>query len=153
MNREYSLILWGATGFTGALTAHYIQKNYGKDLKWAIGGRNKDKLLGIQRELSQYGYESPSIVTGDSLSKEDMASIVQQTRVVCSTVGPYVAYGSLLVEACVHHKTHYCDLTGESVWIRSMIDIYMSDPYVNNDTAYSSSLVSSWMFAYDKRTT
>ena len=124
MKRDFSLILWGASGFTGRLTAHYIQKNYGAQLRWALGGRNEGKLKKIQEELKQYGYSSPEIVVGDSLSSEDMHSIAKKTQVLCSTVGPYAAYGSILVGACVEEKTHYCDLTGESVWIRSMIDAH-----------------------------
>lgn len=122
MDRRYSLILWGASGFTGRLTAHYIQKNYGAQIRWAIGGRNKQKLIGIQEELQAYGASVPEIVLGDALSQSDMENIARETKVICSTVGPYAAYGSVLVQACVDTKTHYCDLTGESVWIRSMID-------------------------------
>ncbi|MEZ4955982.1 MAG: saccharopine dehydrogenase NADP-binding domain-containing protein [Saprospiraceae bacterium] len=120
-NKKYELIIWGASGFTGQLVAEYLLQQYGigKGLNWAIAGRNKNKLENIRAEL---GDENIPILTADSLAPQSINALVQQTNVICSTVGPYAKYGSSLVEACVNNGVDYCDLTGEVQWIRRMID-------------------------------
>jgi len=119
--RSYEIILWGATGFTGQLVAAYLNKNYGKEgvLKWAIAGRNQEKLESVRQSL---GNDSIPILLADSLDKASLDKMVQQTKVICTTVGPYAKYGSKLVAACIENGTHYCDLTGEPQWIRRMVD-------------------------------
>ena len=120
-NKNHDLIIWGATGFTGRLVAEYLLKQYGtgKELKWAMAGRNEGKLKSIRNLL---GDESIPILTADSLDMDSLNALVQQTKVICTTVGPYAKYGSPLVEACVNNGVDYCDLTGEVQWIRRMID-------------------------------
>ena len=120
-NREYDIIIWGATGFTGRLVVEYMLKQYGVrgDVKWAMGARNAVKLEKTQKEL---GAEEVPIVIADSQKMDTLERLVQRTKVVCTTVGPYAQYGSMLVEACVKHQTDYCDLTGEVQWMRKMID-------------------------------
>lgn len=122
-DKIYDLVLWGASGFTGRLVAEYLVKQYGvgNELRWAIAGRNADKLAKIREEL---GATNLPILTADSLDKATLVEMVRQTKVVCSTVGPYALYGSLLVEACVENNIDYCDLTGEVQWIRKMIDTH-----------------------------
>ncbi len=119
--REFDVIVWGATGFTGALVAEYLLERYGSDgtLRWAIAGRSQDKLDALRDSLGAAGL--PSVVA-DSFDAAKLAALVARTRVVISTVGPYAKYGSPLVAACVEHGTHYCDLAGEPQWIRQMID-------------------------------
>ena len=121
--KQYDLILWGATGFTGKLVAEYLTKQYGvgQDLQWAIAGRNESKLAAVKNEL-----EIPDlpVVLADSLDEQSLQKLASQAKVVCSTVGPYAKYGSLLVKACVDQGTDYCDLTGEVQWIRRMINQY-----------------------------
>jgi len=124
MPREFELILWGATGFTGRLTAHYVQKHYAGQLRWAIAGRNKEKLSALQKELQTLHSDVPSICIGDASDDVSLRQLVARTDVICSTVGPYARYGSPLVAACVEEGTDYCDLTGESTWIRKMIDMH-----------------------------
>ncbi len=121
--KTYDLIVWGATGFTGRLVAEYLYKQYGANhsLRWAIAGRNEDKLERVRQELS--APELP-ILLADSLDKPSLEAMVRQTKVICSTVGPYALYGTPLVEACVENGTDYCDLTGEVQWIRRMIDTF-----------------------------
>lgn len=118
---NYELIVWGASGFTGHLVAEYLLQQYGtgQELNWAIAGRNKNKLEDIRAEL---GDENIPILTADSLDPQSINALVRQTKVICSTVGPYAKYGSPLVEACVNNGVDYCDLTGEVQWIRRMID-------------------------------
>ncbi len=120
---SYDLVIWGATGFTGRLVAEYLAKQYGvnKELRWAIAGRNKDKLERVRQELSA---PDLPILLADSLDKPSLEAMARQTKVVCSTVGPYALYGTPLVEACVENGTDYCDLTGEVQWIRRMIDAH-----------------------------
>ncbi len=120
-NREFDIIIWGASGFTGRLVAEYMLRQYGTGdtVKWAMGGRNSEKLKGIQNDLGATGIP---LVIADSNKMDTLEQMVQRTKVICTTVGPYAKYGSLLVEACVKYQTDYCDLTGEVQWIRKMID-------------------------------
>ena len=119
--QKFDVIIWGATGFTGRLVAEYLLGKYGLDgdLKWAIAGRNKEKLESIREEL---GNTHIPLWVADSMKMGSLNAMVQQTNVICSTVGPYAKYGSNLVEACVKHGVDYCDLTGEVQWIRRMVD-------------------------------
>ena len=122
-DRSYDVILWGATGFTGRLVLEYLLKHYGstRELRWAIAGRNQAKLQDIRQQLKAPGLQ---IILADSQDKPSLDAMVCQTRVICSTVGPYALYGSALVEACVENETDYCDLTGEVQWIRKMLDTH-----------------------------
>ena len=123
-DREFDLILWGATGFTGQLVAEHLIAHYGPDsLRWALGGRNESKLAAVRDRL---GALDLPLVLGDAGNDEKMASLAQRARVVCTTVGPYARYGSRLLSACAAAGTHYCDLTGELHWIRRMLDAHQS---------------------------
>ena len=121
LSRKYDIILWGATGFTGQLVAEYLIKKYGisKDLKLAIAGRDQAKLERLKHKLQ---IENLPYLVADSHNKGSLDNLTRQTKVICSTVGPYALYGTGLVQSCVENKTHYCDLTGEVQWIRKMID-------------------------------
>lgn len=122
-DREFDVIVWGATGFTGKLVAEYLLQQYGAgaDLRWAVAGRSQGKLDTLKGEL---GAESLPTVVADSFDDAALASLAARTGVVITTVGPYAKYGSQLVAACVAHGTHYCDLAGEAQWIRAMIDAH-----------------------------
>ncbi len=122
-DRDFDVVVWGATGFTGSLVAEYLLSQYGVDgpLRWAIAGRSEGKLAKLQEALGAQAASLPSIVA-DSFDEQRLAAMVANSRVVISTVGPYAKYGSPLVAACVAHGTHYCDLAGEAQWIRQMID-------------------------------
>ena len=122
-NRAYDIVIWGATGFTGALVAEYLLSQYGVDgsLRWAIAGRSEAKLEKLKEQLGPEAAALASIVA-DSFDEQQLAAMVTNTRVVITTVGPYAKYGSQLVAACVAHGTHYCDLAGEAQWIRRIID-------------------------------
>jgi short subunit dehydrogenase-like uncharacterized protein len=126
--REFDIIVIGATGFTGALVAGYLCANYGLDgqLRWAAAGRSAEKLAALRVSLGPAAEALPLIVA-DTLDQQSMHDLVRRTRVVITTVGPYARYGSVLVEACARHGTHYCDLAGEVQWIRRMIDRHDSD--------------------------
>lgn len=122
-NREFDIVLWGATGFTGKLVAEYLYKTYGNtpDLKWAMAARNREKLEKVRDEVAD---NSIPILIADSKNEQSLIELAKQTKVVCTTVGPYDQYGSLLVEVCVENDCHYCDLTGEVPWMSKMINLY-----------------------------
>jgi short subunit dehydrogenase-like uncharacterized protein len=121
--RSFDIIVWGASGFTGRLVVEYLAAHYppGESLRWAIGGRNREKL---ERTLDDFRFpeERPEIIVADSMDTASMRDMAGRTRVVVTTVGPYAKYGSPLVQACAESGTDYCDLTGETQWIRRMID-------------------------------
>ena len=115
--RDFDVIVFGATGFTGRLVADYLRTCAPREhLRWAIAGRNRDKLAGL-------GLGVP-IVVGDALDLAAMRELARRTKVVCTTTGPFARYGSELVAACAETGTHYCDLTGEVQWMRRMIDAH-----------------------------
>ena len=124
-SREFDVIVWGATGFTGTLVAEYLCRQYGigGDLRWAIAGRNSRKLEELRDALGADA-AALEIIESDSHDKESLKQLASRTSVVLTTVGPYALYGSELVEACVDNGTHYCDLAGEVQWIRKMIDLH-----------------------------
>ena len=124
-DREFDVIVQGATGFTGTLVAEYLLRQYGTDgdLRWALAGRNEEKLREVRESLGSAASDVDLIVA-DSFDKTALQSLCERTRVVLTTVGPYALYGSDLVEACVNSGTHYCDLAGEVQWIRKMIDMH-----------------------------
>jgi len=128
--REFDIIIWGASGFTGRLVAEYLYQNYSpNELKWAIAGRDANKLNKIR---DQYLNEKIPIIIADSFDEVSLSKMTKRTKVICTTVGPYAKYGSLLVKSCVSSKTHYCDLAGEAQWIRKMIDLHHEDAKYNN---------------------
>ncbi len=119
-HKEFDLIIWGASGFTGRLVAEYLYQKYGigNSLKWAMGGRNQAKLEKVRAEVAD---ESVPLVIADSHDEDSLNKMVARAKVICTTVGPYAKYGSKLVAACVAHQTDYCDLTGEVPWMHRMI--------------------------------
>jgi len=117
MSREFDVIVFGATGFTGRLVAEYLAGAAARQaLRWAIAGRNRDKLEALRL--------AAPIVVADALDPAAMQALAQRTKVVCTTAGPFACYGSPLVAACTDAGTHYCDLTGEVPWMRRMIDAH-----------------------------
>ncbi|WP_076610256.1 saccharopine dehydrogenase family protein [Natronorubrum thiooxidans] len=134
-DRQYDLVVWGATGVAGSLVATYLTEQYSPDtLSLALGGRNAERLKALVSDLTrQSEWSEIPIVLGDATDPESLREIAHSTRVVCTTVGPYTTYGTPLVEACVETETDYCDLTGEVTWVREMIDRY-HEPAVDADT-------------------
>ena len=121
MKREFDIIVWGATGFTGKLVAEYLYNKYSSNgaVRWAMAGRNQTKLEAVRAEVAD---ETVSLVLADSHDEASLNSMASRTKVICSNVGPFLKYGAKLVEACVNNQTHYCDLTGESIFVRQTID-------------------------------
>jgi len=127
-SRKYDLVLYGCTGFTGRLAASYLAKNYGNgDLKWAIAGRRAGRLEEIRKELAQESQndsliDSVDIIVADSGKEDTLHDLVSNTRVVVSTVGPFLYYGTPVVKYCVAYGTSYADTTGEVHWVRDTIE-------------------------------
>ncbi len=123
--REFDIIVYGATGYTGRLVAEHFVREYGdsKDApKWAMAGRSLDKLEAVRDEIGAPA-DTPLVVA----DADEMASLVamcERTKVVLTTVGPYQLYGDALVEACVKTGTDYADLCGEPGWMREQIDLH-----------------------------
>ena len=126
-SRDFDIVLWGATGFTGQLVADYLVRNYlhrggnPTKLRLALAGRNEEKLKALAQEI---GASELPILIGDSFDGASLDAIASRAEVVISAVGPYAKYGHELVAACVRNATDYCDLTGESNFIRDMIDAH-----------------------------
>jgi len=123
--REFDIILYGATGFTGRLVAEYLVRQYRERSdapNWAMAGRSFDKLEEV-RDLIGAPADTP-LVVADSQDEAALAGLVDRTRVVLTTVGPYQLYGEPLVKACATGGADYVDLCGEPLWMRDMIDRY-----------------------------
>ena len=119
--REFDVIVFGASGYTGKLVAEYMGKEYGNDesISWAIAGRNKDKLSSVKKDLNLN--EKVSIIEVDSTNKDSLDSMTSSAKCILTTVGPYQLYGSSLVQSCSENGTDYVDLTGEPGWMYEMI--------------------------------
>jgi short subunit dehydrogenase-like uncharacterized protein len=117
--RPYDLVVYGATGFVGQQTVAYFAQ-HAKGLNWAIAGRNHSKLDAVLRELK---IQVP-IIVADAQDAAALKALAASTRVVLTSAGPYALYGSTLLAACVQHRTHYVDITGETPWVREMIDAH-----------------------------
>lgn len=126
MEKLFDIVLWGATGYTGQLVAEYLARNVDSSVRWAIAGRNREKLEKLRVELTAVSPTATTlpILLGDSLDRGSLDAIVSQTKVVCSTVGPYSKFGTPLVASCVAHGVDYCDLTAETLWMRQNIDAF-----------------------------
>ncbi len=123
--REFDIVVYGATGYTGRLVAEHFVREYGGKPdapKWAMAGRSKDKLASVRDEIGAPG-ETPLIVA-DASEPGTLDAMCHRTRVVLTTVGPYQLYGSELVAACSRSGTDYADLCGEPAWMREMIDAH-----------------------------
>ena len=122
--REFDVVVFGASGYTGKLVAEYIQSEYGENgsVKWAIAGRNREKLEGIREELGLSA--DLSILEVDSNDQNSLNAMTSSTKCVLTTVGPYQLYGSNLVESCAKNGTDYVDLTGEPGWMYEMINAH-----------------------------
>ena len=119
------LVVFGATGFTGRLVAEYVVKKYGTTIKWGMAGRDLDKLATVRAEIG--ASDDTLLIKADSEDDVSLQALVGRTRTVISTVGPFQLYGSKLVAACARAGTDYLDLSGETVWMRKMIDAHESE--------------------------
>jgi short subunit dehydrogenase-like uncharacterized protein len=121
-SRPFDLVLFGATGFTGALTAEYLASQAPKTVRWALAGRNLDKLGAVRDRLTQVNAACAKLqlLQADVNDADAMRKVAESTRVVITTVGPYILYGEPLVAACAAAGTDYVDLTGEPEFVDLM---------------------------------
>ena len=115
--KDLDIIVYGATGFTGRLCAAYLAASQ-SPVKWAIAGRNADKLAAVNREAGA----NVEIIIADSDDVAALEALTARTKVVLSTAGPFHRYGSNLVAACVKNGSHYVDITGENFWVKGLIE-------------------------------
>jgi short subunit dehydrogenase-like uncharacterized protein len=120
--REFDIVLYGATGFVGKLTAEYLARA-GGDAKIALAGRSTERVLAVRDTLGESARDW-EILTVDAGSPATLDAMAARTRVVVTTVGPYTRYGLPLVGACAAAGTDYADLTGEGNFVRESIDLY-----------------------------
>jgi len=123
---KFDIVVYGATGFTGQLVAEYLAAHYtGKTApKWAMAGRSLDKLAAVRDAIGTPA--DTALIAADAGDPASLKAMLEQTRSVLSTVGPYQLYGSDLVAACAASGTDYLDLCGEPVWMRQMIDAHQA---------------------------
>ena len=124
MKREFDLIVFGATGFTGRLVAQYLLETHGVGgaLTWAMAGRNPDKLAATRRDIG--APQALPLLQADASDPAALAALVSRAGAVLSTVGPYQLHGEPLVRACAQAGTDYVDLCGEPGWMARMIAQY-----------------------------
>ena len=122
MNKEFDLIVFGATGFTGDLVCNYLSTHKdAKNLNWAIAGRNLEKLSKISRKYSV------EYIVADSFDLDSLNEMCSRGEVIISTVGPYMIYGENLIYSCIKNKSHYLDLTGEPEFVLNMAKKYSKE--------------------------
>jgi short subunit dehydrogenase-like uncharacterized protein len=122
-DREFDVVIYGASGFTGRLVAEYLQTEYGDtDLKWAMAGRNVEKLAAVRDEMGVS--KDIALIAANSDDPASLAEMAARTKAMITTVGPYQLYGEPLLKACAEGGTDYVDLCGEPAWMKDMIDRY-----------------------------
>jgi short subunit dehydrogenase-like uncharacterized protein len=124
--REHDIVLFGATGFTGGLTAEYLAHHAGPDTRWALAGRSQGKLEALRERLAAIDAACATLplLRADVADEVSLRDVAASTRVVVTTVGPYLSFGEPLVAACASAGTDYADLTGEPEFVDRMFVRY-----------------------------
>lgn len=118
--RPYDIVVYGATGFTGRQSARYLAERAPSSLRYAIAGRNPDKLAALRDELD--AIRAPAgVIVADAADADAVHAMCAQTRVVLTTAGPFSRYGDAVVDGCVLAGTDYVDITGETPWVKRLI--------------------------------
>jgi short subunit dehydrogenase-like uncharacterized protein len=118
--RLHDVVLYGATGFVGHQTVAYFAA-HADGLSWALAGRSAEKLEQVRHACGP-GAAGAGIIVADAADENALGALAAQATVVASTAGPFALYGTKLVAACVANQTHYVDITGETPWVRGLID-------------------------------
>jgi len=121
LQRQHDIVLYGATGFVGKLTAEHLARHTPDGVRVALAGRSREKVEAVRDQLTGPARDWP-IIVADSFDQQSLDTLAQSARVVISTVGPYAKYGLPLVAACAAVGTDYVDLTGEVLFVRESID-------------------------------
>jgi short subunit dehydrogenase-like uncharacterized protein len=124
---EFDILVYGATGYTGRLVAEHLAKTYGAggEVKWAMAGRDARKLTAVRDEIGAPA--ATPLIAADSDDATALRAMCERARCIVTTVGPYQLYGSKLVAACAATGTDYLNLSGESNWMRAMIDAHEAE--------------------------
>lgn len=122
VGREFDVVLFGATGFTGGLTAEYLAAHAPNGCRWAIAGRSREKLVAVRERLVEINplCAELELLVADVTDRDSLRAVASRARVVVTTVGPYLRYGEPLVAACAEAGTDYLDLTGEPEFVDRM---------------------------------
>jgi short subunit dehydrogenase-like uncharacterized protein len=118
--RDFDIVLYGATGFVGRQTVAYLA-GHGSGLRWAVAGRSAAKLEALLADGGP-GAGRAGLIVADAGDAAALGALAARSRVVLSTAGPFALYGSALVAACVEQHCHYVDITGETPWVKGLID-------------------------------
>jgi len=120
--RSYDVVVFGATGYTGGLTAEYLARQAPPGTRWALAGRNREKLEAVRTRLAAINPACAqlTLLAADAADPESLKRVAESTRVVITTVGPYILHGEPLVAACAAAGTDYVDLTGEPEFVDLM---------------------------------
>jgi short subunit dehydrogenase-like uncharacterized protein len=124
--REFDVVLFGATGFTGCLTAEYLAAHAPSGCRWAIAGRSREKLVAVRERLAEINPSCADLelLVADVTDRDSLRAVASRARVVVTTVGPYLRYGEPLVAVCAEVGTDYLDLTGEPEFVDRMYLAY-----------------------------
>ncbi|EWZ86509.1 hypothetical protein FOWG_10077 [Fusarium oxysporum f. sp. lycopersici MN25] len=123
MSRGYELVLLGATGHTGKLAAEHLTKHAPTNLRWALAGRSESKLNSLASDLrALHPDRIQPVVELFELEGQSLTSLIKRTQVIVSTVGPFMKYGTPVIEACARNVTHYVDCSAEIPWHKEMIE-------------------------------
>jgi short subunit dehydrogenase-like uncharacterized protein len=119
-DRDFSVVVFGATGVTGRNVAAYLaERGEQGELGWAAAGRDAEK---VTRVLGEVGVSAPEVIVADVSDPASLLEMASRARVVLNLVGPYTLHGEPVIEACIASGAHYADLTGEIPFVRRMID-------------------------------
>lgn len=125
--RQYDVVVFGATGYTGLMTAEHIAAHFPTDIRWAVAGRSAEKLQKTVDECKAINTDRiQPVIEVCNLNGDDLLALAKKTYVLITTVGPYAQYGEHAFKACAEAGTHYIDCTGESPWTLKMIKKYES---------------------------
>lgn len=121
-DRQYDVVLYGASGFVGSQTVDYFARHVREgELRWSIAGRDRLKLEAVKARVGGAAAKV-DVLVADSRDHHALEAIASRTRVMLNTAGPFALHGDAIVAACVRSRTHYVDITGETAWVRTLID-------------------------------
>lgn len=120
-DRQYDVVLYGASGFVGKQTVQYFASlAHPGEIRWALAGRDQRKLETVKAQVGT----DVDVLVADSRDQSAIDRIVARTRIMLNTAGPFALYGDAIVDACVRLRTHYVDITGETPWVKGLINRY-----------------------------
>ena len=122
----YDLVVFGAAGFTGSLAAEYFAQKMPEGRRWAVAGRSREKLDALKIRLSRFRAPPSEYQVIDHSNAAAVRGLVSQSKVAINYAGPFGRYGENIVASCAELGVHYLDITGETLWARTMIDKYES---------------------------